>query len=275
MKKSTEVKQTLYHYPKGYKFTIRRSHKILFSTLYGLGLLLISGVIGSATYGSYQIANSFLQSAEFQESNMALDVPPLLLQSSFTPIENHQTEQVSPSHNRSFIAASEIYLIGGHNGLVRYSQDLKNWTSVKTGLENSIIDMATGHGKFIAIDRQGNLASSLTGTEWSLLPKPALFGTDKMERLTFNGSQFVALTQKGQIAISPNGQNWYQAGHKALSAIEQDAAPDRISTGSEDIQLISDQGSSVTKVRIYKTQTGRMLHQLSFSDGAYQAITYR
>jgi hypothetical protein len=97
------------------------------------------------------------------------------------------------------------------NGLIAYSSDGINWTSVKNtsfgGIPSSINDIAFGKDKFVAVGDYGKIAYSPDGVNWTAVTNNP-FDSSGIADIAWGEDKFVAGGRNGKMAYSLDGVNW-------------------------------------------------------------------
>lgn len=97
-----------------------------------------------------------------------------------------------------------------HGGKMACSNDGISWMPVSNttfGMD-SILDIAYGNGRFVAVGENGKIAYSNDGINWTAVLDPA-FGFSKIYSITYGNGRFIA-TGEGDIgmAYSTDGSSW-------------------------------------------------------------------
>jgi len=73
--------------------------------------------------------------------------------------------------------------------------------------DSSIYDITWGNGKFVAVGKNGKIAFSSNGVNWTLV-KNSSFEESAIGGITFGNGKFVAVGDEGKIAVSQDGIVW-------------------------------------------------------------------
>jgi hypothetical protein len=82
-----------------------------------------------------------------------------------------------------------------------------SWTTANSSFgDSTVVDIAHGGGKFVAGDRNGDVATSTDGIRWTKVADEILSSYDNNENdivaIAYGSGRFVAVGEKGRIAYS-------------------------------------------------------------------------
>lgn len=133
-----------------------------------------------------------------------------------------------PAENIESLAWSEslgllVAVTDNINGYgIAYSSDLIIWQVVNSQpFSDYALDVlwADGIGKFIAVGRDGEIATSSNGTTWTLAATPA-FSSGNINAIAYSPElgSLVAVGHSGQVAYSSDGNTWTLAATPSFSS---------------------------------------------------------
>ncbi|WNR44408.1 copper amine oxidase N-terminal domain-containing protein [Paenibacillus roseipurpureus] len=142
--------------------------------------------------------------------------------------------------------ANGVYVIVGEQGIIRTSQDGKNWTDRNSGVKSLLSDVTYGDKGFVAVGNSGKIVHSVDGKEWrestldvgyyfcavawngklyaAVGQSGAYISDDGIEwvkvypdsfddpliDISSNGSEFIGISMKGRVIFSKDGETWYE-----------------------------------------------------------------
>jgi hypothetical protein len=116
-----------------------------------------------------------------------------------------------------------VFVIGSGGGKIFYSEDRgENWTQVSasnTKLSGRVRGMAYGNGVFVAGSANGKISYSKDkGKTWTAATS-TLADNAEIHRIRYLNGKFYAVTNKGTIAYSENGEDWTNVAGKSPSEL--------------------------------------------------------
>jgi hypothetical protein len=107
---------------------------------------------------------------------------------------------------------------GSSGGIINYSSDGASWNNVTdtTFGTSRINGVAYGGGRYVAVGRDGKIASSTNGTSWTTVTD-FTFGTSDINSVTYGAGKFVAVGASGKMAYSTNGTSWTAVSYSTFS----------------------------------------------------------
>jgi hypothetical protein len=134
------------------------------------------------------------------------------------PLDSWHWRNPLPQGNslNSMATDSVIIVAVGDGGTVLTSADGINWAIQTTGLQNNLIDVVYGNGKFIAIDSTGNVIASNNGQSWTIQHS---FNSTNLQKIRYLNGSYVVLendTTPMHIYTSQDGVTWTEFALKTM-----------------------------------------------------------
>ena len=123
------------------------------------------------------------------------------------------------------------WVAGGEEGKMAYSADGVTWTAAEdSGLwdytdfrgnpaKYSILDIAWGNNRFVAVSYRGKLAFSADGARWTAIAN-STFGTSNIYAVAYADNRFVAVDERGRVVYSTDGARWTDVADSTLGTHE-------------------------------------------------------
>ena len=119
--------------------------------------------------------------------------------------------------------ANDMFVAVGNSGRMAWSQDGVTWadiTATDSTFANNINGITYGNDRFVAVGDSGRMAWSQDGVTWTAVtggtgtgtnptdPGNSTFGANRIDRITYGNSRFVATGVSGRMAWSQDGVTW-------------------------------------------------------------------
>lgn len=98
-----------------------------------------------------------------------------------------------------------LYVIVGESGTILISNNLINWTKIKSGVKDKLVGVTYGRNMFVVTGANGTILTSKDGKKWT---KQKSNTTSYLIRSRYGNGTFVAVGYNGTILTSINGIDW-------------------------------------------------------------------
>ena len=185
-------------------------------------------------------------------------------------LENWRTVRTNTWLNR--LVRLNSHYIGVNKGVITVSLPSGSWTNIVPPSTNYLWDIAFGKGTYVVSGYQGTMLTSSNAFEWTLQPPVS---TNDGRRIAFGNEQFLTLSYGGDVAVSPDGSQW--SFHRAVASA---GGTTKLSFGHGVFVAISTSGIVADKGLVLTTRDGLAwsrqtlaadvyLHDITFANGVF------